>query len=795
MTSHFFESSPLIADVQRQQSDVASAAALRSRALLKAWLVTLLGAIACAGAGVGLWIWQESTVFHTPNYNYGYTARTFCGLLGFTALSAMGYTWLYTGVRTLVALCRRSIGITLLLLLIAGGSIATGVTGAVLWGKPVLKCFAVFCVDVTKYPTDPNVSATGLGWQAAVGIAALISMSSLGLTILHRVVLNAVSQLGDNNGSSDDRSSTKFSPVLTTAHLLVSAILFAAIGGFGLVTLYLPDSFQNFFAGGIASNAMLEASNDENLCNNNSLYTCPEVNTAVFLTKNWRWSANLVLKLYPSNLIFYLYLLSLILFAALVRCNRRGRLFLKKQTVGNFSVGETLLGVWTLAMVGMFFFYWLHDHSFNYGYLTLTKPEYWARSCGQLAVVLLSLLFFPASRHSVMHHILGTSWEASLWAHRVLGYGVLGATFAHMVCWYRFYDISGTFPQDVFHLPMTNPIDYDNFTIGLSTLAGWTLFLCMGVFALAPIRRRFFELFYYLHLFAAYLTIPAVLWHATSGWEYLIPGLTVWFMDRVIRLSRSNRQVDVVEAITHADCVTELRFRCKAMVAGPGQYVFINIAEVSLFEWHPFTLSTGNDSGDVFSVHIREMGKGTWTGRLLELVKVGGTHSLTLSVDGPCGQPIHANEYKKVILVAGGIGITPCASIYAHLKGRDDLSASLIWALRESDIAHAFVHHFARNSVKGVGASNVKIFLTSGGGGMSAHAASVLSTVDGPVLSEEVQSYRARPFIAKEIETAAAGHLPDDVLVFACGPETLMNDSCKTAKQFGAHFHKETFLL
>jgi predicted ferric reductase len=797
MTSHFFESSPLIVDVQRQQSDVATVASLRKRALVKAWGVMLIGSFGCAGAGVGLGIWHESSVFHTPNYNYGYSERTFFGLLAFTALSAMSFTWLYSGVRSLVALCPRSLVATFLLVLLAGGTLATGIVGGAVWGEPTLKCFAVFCVNANIYIPNPTGSPTGVGWLAVVGISGLIALSSIGLTILHRVILNVAARACGNRGDHFDNGSTGVpSSQRTGLHILLSTVLFVALGGFGLVTLYLPDTFQTFGADGIAANAMVEATENVVLCNNNSSqYTCPEVSTAVFRTSNWRWSTNLVLRLYPSNVIFYLYLLSLVAFVAIVRSNRRGRLFLKKQVVGSLSVGELLLGLWTLAMVSMFFFYWIHDHNFNFGFLTLTKPEYWARSCGQLAVVLLSLLFFPASRHSVLHAILGSSWEASLWAHRVLGYGVLAATFAHMVCWYRFYDINGTFPQDVFHLPMTTPIDSDNFTIALSTLAAWTLFLCMGVFALAPIRRKFFELFYYLHLFAAYLTIPAVLWHATSGWEYLIPGLTVWFMDRMLRLSRSGRPVELIDAATHADCVTELRFRCAGMKASPGQYVFLNIPELSLFEWHPFTLSTGNNTGDIFSVHIRDMGTGTWTGRLLQLVKAGGSHSLTLSVDGPCGQPLRAEEFKKIVLVAGGIGITPCASIYSHLKTRDDISASLIWALRESDVAQAFVHHFARNSVKGVGASNVKIFLTSGGGGMSAHAASALTTVDGPVLSEEVQSFRARPSIAKEIDIAAGAICPDHILVFACGPESLMKEAANAARQLGAHFHQETFLL
>ena len=49
------------------------------------------------------------------------------------------------------------------------------------------------------------------------------------------------------------------------------------------------------------------------------------------------------------------------------------------------------------------------------------------------------------------------------------------------------------------------------------------------------VRRRFFELFYYSHQFVAVTTVIGALFHATSLWYYLIGGLALWVIDRLVR--------------------------------------------------------------------------------------------------------------------------------------------------------------------------------------------------------------------------------------------------------------------
>lgn len=775
----------------------------------KPFVATLLASVvigvACMVCSLlGLEVWAQADYFHdpgpyAPNSWCGYDQRTFVGLVFFTSLPTVGFTLVYAALNA-VYRAVPSFTWTMAYMLLAFVSLAMGCVGMV-WGSETMKCFGVFCVDMEKYVEIPNLRPeAGIGFQSVVGIAAFSSLVPVALVMLHRI--------GSFLCRREKRSELP-AAVTHLAHSRIGADIFVAltfvvlVGLLGVTTLYIPNSWEYFTAARIAKNAKLIVTTNATICNTywNS-YTCSEVYNAVFRTTNWQVSENLNLKLYPSNLFFYVYLMLVALTLMVARLTRFGRLAMKRHLAFGTTVGELLLVVLTVAMLVLFMFYWLHDHNYN-GYWQggtdpgVTDAERWARSLGQLAVVFLGLLFFPASRNSILHRAFGTSWEASLWAHRVLGYSMLAAMLGHMIAWYKFYDMLGYFPKDIFDVPMLLPTSIDNFTVPMSTLAAFLLIISMGGLALGPVRRRFFELFYYAHLFAAYFTIPVILWHAAAGWEYMLPGLTVWFVDRMIRMSRSASTVHLVGATVHGHGVTELRFLQASMTAAPGQYVFINIPELSLFQWHPFTLSTGSHS-DEFSLHIKAMGEGTWTQQLSRRIAATGKEGVTLLVDGPYGVPLQPYDYKKVILIAGGIGITPCASIFSFLKLNEDVSSTLVWVLREEEIATAFAAHLSChitsrhgesisvNRSVGPGGHRAKLFLTRGGGEGAASSLSDASHV-------EVQ--RGRPDMETELSAAAAGFDPWDVLVFVCGPEPLVQSAQAAASISGFHFHRETFCL
>mmetsp|Transcript_22693 Transcript_22693/g.31604 ORF Transcript_22693/g.31604 Transcript_22693/m.31604 type:complete len:561 (+) Transcript_22693:59-1741(+) len=114
----------------------------------------------------------------------------------------------------------------------------------------------------------------------------------------------------------------------------------------------------------------------------------------------------------------------------------------------------------------------------------------------------------------------------------------------------------------------------------------------------------------------------------------------------------------------------------------PGQYCFINIPSISKLQWHPFSITSSPYDMQRFSFHIKDMGPGTWTGQLHELynnAKKGAkenelgselffSNSIEIKVDGPYGNvKLPYEHYKTIVLVAGGIGITPMISVLKYI--------------------------------------------------------------------------------------------------------------------------------
>ena len=113
----------------------------------------------------------------------------------------------------------------------------------------------------------------------------------------------------------------------------------------------------------------------------------------------------------------------------------------------------------------------------------------------------------------------------------------------------------------------------------------------------------------------------------------------------------------------------------------PGQFFFLNVPEISLNEWHPFTASAVLDDSIVF--YVKKMGvmrgksgKATWSARLAELAQVNPSNFPKLRLSGPLGHT-DFKQYETLVLVAGGIGITPMIAIFNDLRHRQQTGKSI----------------------------------------------------------------------------------------------------------------------
>uniref|UniRef100_A0A4W3IDZ9 NAD(P)H oxidase (H2O2-forming) n=1 Tax=Callorhinchus milii TaxID=7868 RepID=A0A4W3IDZ9_CALMI len=218
------------------------------------------------------------------------------------------------------------------------------------------------------------------------------------------------------------------------------------------------------------------------------------------------------------------------------------------------------------------------------------------------------------------------------------------------------------------------------------------------VFASRHFRRISFRAFWVTHHLYVVLYI-LVLVHGSSNliqrqsfYLYFIVPALIYLVDKLISLSRKKKEVSVVNAELQPSGVTYLEFkRPQDFEYKSGQWVRIACLALGTDEYHPFTLTSAPHE-DSLSLHIRAVGP--WTTQLREtyspehLSKLGIIPKIYL--DGPFGEGHQEwNQFEVSVLVGGGIGVTPFASILKDLVFKSTINSKItckkvyfIWVTR-----------------------------------------------------------------------------------------------------------------
>ncbi|XP_061630725.1 dual oxidase 2 [Phyllopteryx taeniolatus] len=218
------------------------------------------------------------------------------------------------------------------------------------------------------------------------------------------------------------------------------------------------------------------------------------------------------------------------------------------------------------------------------------------------------------------------------------------------------------------------------------------------VFASRHFRRisfRGFWITHYLYIVVYILTII----HGSFGllqeprfYIFLIPPALLFLLDKLISLSRKKVEILVIRAELLPSDVTHLEFkRPQGFRYRSGQWVRIACLMLGTDEYHPFTLTSAPHE-ETLSLHIRAVGP--WTSQLRELyseesrIEFGAYPKLYL--DGPFGEGHQEwTDFKVSVLVGGGIGVTPFASILKDLVFKSSIKSKIqcqkvyfIWVTR-----------------------------------------------------------------------------------------------------------------
>ncbi|KAJ7103602.1 NADPH oxidase [Mycena belliarum] len=308
--------------------------------------------------------------------------------------------------------------------------------------------------------------------------------------------------------------------------------------------------------------------------------------------------------------------------------------------------------------------------------------------------------------------------DENIWFHRQVAYSMAFWAMVHTTAHYvNFINVERTQvrKETALDIHYTQPG-------GITGHFMLLIMLLMYTTGTQKVRNQCFEAFWYTHHLAFFFmlglythatgcfvrdstdpdTIPTFPFYSTKhclgylSWRFTIwPGV-IYFGERIYREYRARRSTRLSKVLVHPSGAMELRIIKPSFKYTAGQWLFIQVPEISGFQWHPFTITSAPKDPYV-SIHIRQVGdwtralgdrlgvgpsvvaamtsaamkgseksekNGSSRGDFVELDASSGVALPNVRIDGPFGAPAEdVFDVEVAVLVGAGIGVTPFASI------------------------------------------------------------------------------------------------------------------------------------
>ncbi|KAF7801288.1 ferric reduction oxidase 7, chloroplastic-like [Senna tora] len=308
---------------------------------------------------------------------------------------------------------------------------------------------------------------------------------------------------------------------------------------------------------------------------------------------------------------------------------------------------------------------------------------------GTTGICCLAFLFLPISRGSALLRLVDIPFEHATRYHVWLGHLTMVLFTLHGLSFVIKWSIEGNLAEK---LDEWSDTKFANRPGVISYIAGFFMWMT----SMPPVRKWNFELFYYTHHLYVIFVVFLALHVGDFLFTFAFGAIFLFMLDRFLRFCQSRRTVNVISAKCLPGGTVELVLsKPRSLRYNALSFIFLQIREVSWLQWHPFSVCSSPLDGNYhLSVIIKVLGR--WTQKLREKIIEGEALKqsvVKVSVEGPYGHevPYHL-MYEHLILVAGGIGLTPFLAILSDIlhRVRDGKPCSprnilLVWAMRKSD--------------------------------------------------------------------------------------------------------------
>lgn len=210
--------------------------------------------------------------------------------------------------------------------------------------------------------------------------------------------------------------------------------------------------------------------------------------------------------------------------------------------------------------------------------------------------------------------------------------------------------------------------------------------LLVIIYICALLKRYNYNLFYYTHLLYIFVIIGLLIHGsfcfiklnngnctAQNFYKWILLPIILLVLEKLIIIYTSNKKTIFLDIIKHSNNINEIQLYKHDFTFKEGQWIYINCPSISKTEWHPFTITSNPIEVGKVTIHLKELGDWTFklTSFLLELSQsqqvVINSSKNVINITYPYGTEQHITKYNRIILIAGGIGITTFISLIKKL--------------------------------------------------------------------------------------------------------------------------------
>ncbi|XP_016451995.1 ferric reduction oxidase 8, mitochondrial isoform X2 [Nicotiana tabacum] len=313
-----------------------------------------------------------------------------------------------------------------------------------------------------------------------------------------------------------------------------------------------------------------------------------------------------------------------------------------------------------------------------------------ATRCGLLAEACLALLLLPILRGMSIFRLLGIQFEASVRYHIWLGTAMILFATLHGGGTFLIWGMKHRIGDEMWRWQKVGRI----YLAGeISLVTG----LVIWITSLPQIRRKRFEIFYYTHhLYIVFILF--FLLHAGDRHFYMVfPGIFLFCLDKILRIIQSRPETYILSARIFPSKAIELTLpKDPRLKYTPTSVIYVKIPRISNFQWHPFSI-TSSSKVDKDTISILIKAEGRWTSTLYNMLRskpdaeADGMRFFHVATEGPYGpSSLDFLRYDSLLLVAGGIGVTPFFSILQEIaparsnKNVSPVKVQLVYTIKDS---------------------------------------------------------------------------------------------------------------